>query len=542
VPGVYEALYQYAYLADTYKVVPLLAADMPKISSDRLTVTIPLKHGIKYQDDPCFKETQGKGREMKAQDFVFAFKRLALPSLQSQGWWIFDGKVKGINAFHDKLAQTSKGDVPKVFGEDVEGIKAVDDYTIQLKLVKPYPQLLYVLAMGFASPVPPEAISMYADENGNLTDHPVGTGPFKLKSWIRGHEIVMERNPTYHPEFYPTEGSMDFRKKGLLADAGKPVPFIDKISIQIVKESQPSWLSFMKGETDLLELSKDNFNQAITNQTNLSPQLSAKGMRLTIDNGTVFYYVSFNMADKLVGTNRYLRQALSSAIDRDKWIEVFTNGTGRKMTSALPPGLQDRQANPVLKYDFNLNRAKDLLKKAGYPEGKGLPTLNFDLRGSDSTSRQMGEFFQQQWGAIGVKINVITNTFPAFLEKLKQSNLQISLGGWSIDYPDAENVFQILYGPNGAPGPNDSNYNNPEMNKLYEQLAVMEPGPKRAEVIKKMDDLVQEDVPWAYGFYQAIYEIAQPWLLNYRAGEIILTKFKYLRVNKDVKKRYMELK
>ena len=106
VPMVHETLYEYAYLSDEYKVVPLLAADMPKYSSDRLTVTIPLKHGVKFADDPAFKETNGKGRELHAQDFVTEFKRLALPSIQSQGWWIFDGKLKGINAFHDKLINT----------------------------------------------------------------------------------------------------------------------------------------------------------------------------------------------------------------------------------------------------------------------------------------------------------------------------------------------------------------------------------------------------------------------------------------------------
>src|SRR5262249_6146586 len=120
-PSILETLYQYAYLTETYKVIPLLAADMPKISSDRLTYTIPLKHGIKFQDDPCFKDTQGKGRELKAQDFVYAWKRLAWPSLESQGWWIFDGKVVGINAFHDKLAATPKDRQSKIFEEKIEG-------------------------------------------------------------------------------------------------------------------------------------------------------------------------------------------------------------------------------------------------------------------------------------------------------------------------------------------------------------------------------------------------------------------------------------
>ena len=542
VPEIYETLYQYSYLSDTYKVEPLLAADMPKYSADRLTVTIPIKHGVTFQDDPCFKETNGKGRELHAQDFIYAFKRLALPSLQSQGWWIFDGKIAGINAFHDLLVKSPKGDIPKTFATDVTGFKALDNYTLQIKLTKPYPQLMYVLAMSFTAPVPQEAVTAYADENGNLTDHPVGTGPFILSTWDRGRKIILDRNPTYHADFYPTEGALKFRKLGMLADAGKPIPFLDRISIDVIKEQQPAWLNFMRGNEDMIGIPKDNFQQAIAGQMNLAPALASKGIHLSIETGTTFFYISFNMKDKLIGGNTYLRQAFSSAIDRGKWIQIFTNNTGKKMVSALPPGIPGRPANAKLKYDFNLERAKELLKKAGYPEGQGLPTINFDMRGSDSENRQLGEFFTRQFAAIGVKLNVIYNTFPAFLTKMKTGNLQVSYGGWEMDYPDAENVFQLLYGPNKAPGPNETNFDDPEMNKLYGKMAIMEPSPERTAIIGQMDSIAQEKCPWAYGFYVAEYDISQPWLLDYRANVIITNKYKYYRINKDVKKRYQMMR
>jgi ABC-type transport system substrate-binding protein len=538
-PNIYETLYQYSYLSENYQLEPLLAADLPKVSADRLTVTIPLKHGVFFQDDPCFKRTGGKGRELTAHDFVHAFKRLALPSLQSQGWWIFDGKIKGINEFHDKLTKATKGDIPELFSEKIEGLQALDNYTLQLKLTAPYPQLLYVLAMSFTAPVPPEAIELYGDESGNITDHPVGTGPFILKNWERSRQLVLERNSKHHPDFYPTNGAESFRKKGLLADAGKTLPFLDRLTFKITKEQQPRWLNFMRGNEDLITIPKDNFPQAIKNKVNLSPEFATKGLRLSIETGAVFYYISFNMRDKLLGTNKLLRQALSAAIDRDKWIEIFTNSTGMKMTTALPPGIQDRPKSSKLKYDYNLQQAKELLKKAGYPEGKELPSINFDLSGSSSLDRQYGEFFTSQWSAIGVKVNVILNTFPAYLEKSKQGNLQISLGGWNLDYPDAENVYQLLYGPNQAPGPNSSNYNSPEMNKLYLKMASAEPGPARAETIQKMDDLLQEEAPWAFGYYFANYELTQPWLLNYRGNDIIPNKFKYLRVDREAKEHYL---
>lgn len=541
-PSIFETLYQYAYLSETYKIVPLLAADMPKISADRLTYTIQLKHGIKFQDDPCFKDAQGKGREVKAQDFIFEWKRLAWPALESQGWWVFDGKIVGINAFHDKLVAAPKDQQAKIFGEKIEGIQALDDYRLQIKLLKPYPQLMYVLAMTFTSPVAHEALEKYGDEKQNLTDNPVGTGPYLLKEWSHGSRVVLERNPNFHPEFYPSEGSLEYRKKGLLADAGKPLPFIDRLVFDILREEQPRWLGFMDGKKDLIEIPKDNFGTAITNKSNLTPELASKGVRLNIETGIVFRYISYNTKDKLF-ENKYLRQALSSALDRDKWIDLFTNGTGRKMTtSILPPGIPDRPKDGKFRYDFDLAKAKLLLAKAGYPEGKGLPSINFDLRGADTVNRQLGDFIQNQWAAIGVKTNVIPNTFPAYLEKMKQGQLQASYGGWSMDYPDAENDYQLLYGPNKSPGPNDSNYDNAEVNKLYEQIAVMESGPKRAALITRIEDIVQEDCPWAYGYFEATYMLSQPWLLNYRNNDIIANKYKYFRISREVKKRYLEAK
>lgn len=533
VPSVYESLYQYEYLSEEYHLAPLLAADMPKFSKDRKTITIRLRRDIRFQDDPCFQKTGGKGRAVMAHDFVYGFKRLALPSINSAGWWILDGKVKGANAFREKTSKdwpkSLKDQVARTFVERFEGVQALDDYTLQIKLVKPYPQLLYSLAMAFTAPVPYEAVEMYGDEQGNITDHPVGTGPYILKTWQRGRQIVLERNPNFHVEFYPTTGSAKFRNSGLLEDAGKRLPFVDRIEISVIREGQPRWLRFLKGQLDRILLPKDNFTQAISGRQ-LSPALAAKGIRLHVETGSTAYWVAFNMKDKLVGGNKYLRQALSASINREKYIEIFTNGTGQKMTTALPPGLQDRPKNSKLKYDFNLEKAKQLLKKAGYPNGHGLPELKFDLNGASSVSRQLGEFFTQQFAEIGVKTNFITNNFPAYLEKTNTGNLQVFYGGWQLDYPDAENVYQLLYGPNRAPGPNSWNYERPEMNRLFEQMAVLTPGAQRAALISKMDDLLQEDTPWALLYYHATYELTQPWLRNYRSNDIVLNRYKYLKI------------
>ena len=538
IPDIYETLYDYDYLSETYKVAPLLALDLPSTSKDRLTVTIRLRPGVMFQDDGAFQATHGKGRELVAADFIYGWKRLALPSLQSGGWWIFDGKIAGINAFRDRLAKAGKEDQSRIFNEPIEGLQALDDHTLQIKLLKPYPQLQFILTLPFTSPMAHEVVAAHADPEGNVTDHPIGTGPFRLTQWKRGNSLLLERNPTYHASFYPTQASPTFTKQGLLTDSGRKLPFLDRIEIQVIKEAQPAWLKFLKGEVDVLDIPKDNFGSAIQQQSILTPELQAKGLHLSIDTGVSYYDVAINMKDKLLGGNKALRQALSSAIDREKWIELFTNGRGRKQTTALPPGILDRPATSTLKYDFDLVRARNLMKKAGYPAGKGLPPLNFDLRGADSVSRQLGEFFSQQWARIGIQVNIVYNSFPAFLEKSKQGNLQLSLGGWIMDYPDPENVYQLLYGPNGAPGPNDSNFNHPVMNDLYKKMALMNPGPARAALIRKMDDLLQEEVPWALGYYSTDYRLSQPWLFNYRPGEVLLDRHKYLRIDPEVRARY----
>jgi ABC-type transport system substrate-binding protein len=538
-PNIYESPYQYSYLTDSVEVEPLLAADMPKYSNDRLTVTIPLKHGIKFQDNAAFKTTNGKGREVTAEDFIYQIKRLAIPQLDSQLWWAVDGRIAGINAFHDKLAAAkTKEEAASIFAEPVEGLKALDPYTLQLKLTKPYPQLKYIMTMGAFAAVPHEAVEVYGDEKGNLTDNAVGSGPFMFQKWDRNRQVVLVRNPNYHSDYYPTKAANDWQQKGMLADAGKTMPFVDKIIYSVSEEQQPSWLNFLKGSQDAFQLQKDYFKQTIVNRTNLTPEFAAKGMRLTIETGVAFYQIEFNMEDKLLGSNKYLRQALSSAINRDEWIDVFTYGTGQKQVTALPPGIPDRPTDAKIKYDYDVARAKELLKKAGYPDGKGLPVLKFDLRGAGTVDRQIGEFFKSQWGKIGVQVDVNQNTFPTFLEKAKKKNLQIFYGGWNMDYPDAENVYQLLYSKNESPGPNDANYKNPEYDKLYEQIAAMESGPKRAALVKKADDIIQEECPWAMGYYYARYDLSQPWLLNYRSGDIIQNRFKYFRLDKEAKKRY----
>ncbi len=530
--SIYETLYEYDYLADVFKPVPVIAADMPKMSKDGLTVTIPIKTDVRYQDDPCFKQTQGKGRAVTAQDFIYGMKRLTIPSLQSPGTWLFEGKIKGYGEFMKKMASASKEDLPKIFEQPIEGLQALDEHTLQIKLEKTYPQLIYALIMTFSSPLARECVEAYADPAGNLIEKHIGTGPYILKEWTRSQRAVLEKNPNYHAMFYPTDAGAEFKLKGFLADSGKKLPFVDKVVFEILKEEQPRWLNFMKGNLDAITVPKDNLREVLGEKGEIKKELGDKGYQIGADSSSSFYYVGVNMKDPLLGKNKFLRQALSSAFSREKWIEMFTDNTYLPQVSLAPPGLLDRAKTAKIKYDYNVERAKELLKKAGYPEGNGLPVIKLDMRGAATQDRQLGEFFTQQFAAIGVKVDVIYNTFPAYLEKIKQGNIQLEQGGWTLDYPDVENVYQLLYGPNKAPGPNEVNFANAEYDAAYAKMSTLMPGATRAALIQRMDDIVQEEVPWFMGVYVTDYRIIQPKLKNFRASNVIITRYKYLRMEK----------
>jgi ABC-type transport system substrate-binding protein len=526
-PNILETLYQYDIASDTYRVVPLLAADLPGFSKDRLSLRIPIRKGVRYQDDPVFPE--GKGRELKAQDFVYAMKRLADPRVESQGAWIFEGKLAGFDAFQKKLRQAPAEKVAEVFEkEEIEGLRALDDSTLELKLVKPYPQILHVLTMTFASPVAPEVVAKYGNEKTQIGERPIGTGPFRFARYDRGHEVVLERNPSFRGDPMPM---------GTGLDVGKPMPFVDRLVFPIVKELQPSWMKFLNGEAEFTKIPKDSFAQALTPQMKLTPEMEKRKIQLSKISGAVFYFLNFNVRDKTL-SNKYLRQAISSAVNREQWIELFTNNRGEKMTTMIPAGIEDRVENSVLKYDYDLARAKALMKKAGYPNGKGLPTLTFDMRGADTMNRQMGEFFTRELAKIGVTLNVVYNTFPAFLEKQNKGQFQFSLGGWILDYPDVENGYQQLYASKTNPIINASFFNHPRYNALYEKMAVMDPGAERAKIVKEMDDLIQEEVPWAFGFYRNDYVLVQPWVRNFRASFFTRDGYKYYGIDRELRKQF----
>ncbi len=529
VPTIHETLYQYAYLAEGYQATPLLAADMPKVSEDGLVMTIRIRDDVHFHDDSCFEG--GKGRALRALDFVHGIKRVAIPRLDSRGWWYVTGRLQGVEKFRDLLRDATRDEAIKALDQPVEGITAPDDRTLVLKLQRPDPRFVHLLTMNFFSPIARECLEKYADEVGHWRDHPVGTGPFRLKEWAPGRQITLERNRRYHPDFFPTQAAQPFRTQDFLADvSGKTIPFLDAIVMPLIQDRKAGWEQFVNGPLHLSNIPAELANDLFVDKNRLTPTLAEKGIRLDVAPSPGFFYIGFNMKDPLLGRKKQLRQAISSAIQRERWIGALGRGSGQKASSFLPPGIADRPEKAVLKYDYNLARAKQLLKAAGYPGGKGLPAIHLEMPGADQINKKLGEVLIRQLDAVGIRLGVTYNEFAAFMEKMRTGRMQAYLGGWRMDTPDAENAYQLLYGPNAAPGPNDSSFDHAEFNGLYEKIVRLPSGKDRAALIRRMDTIAQEECPWAMGYYPLTRVLMKSSVKGYRGGDLFSNRPKYLRL------------
>jgi len=444
---VYEGLLAYHYLKRPFELIPNLAASMPTVSSDQLVYTFTLCEGVKFHDNPCFPD--GKGRELTAHDFVYAFKRLADPKLQSLNFWLVDSKIKGLNEWRQRYIDAANVD----YTEDIPGLQAIDRYTLRFTLTKPYPQFLYALTMVPCYAVAREAVQYYGAE---FMNHPVGTGPFMVAAFNPlDTKIVYHKNPTFRDKYFPSEAAQEY--KHMLVDAGKKLPFVDKIVTHILSEEQPRWLKFKKGQVDIIDISRDNIALEVIQDNKLIPALQKKGAQLfsALEIGTNF--IVFNNAHPLFKDNLKLRQAMSMAFNGPKYNKLFYQGAAMLAQSILPPGLAGYRADYVNPYrTYNLGKAKQYLAEAGYPQGKGLPVLTLEVV-TNSTARQKGEFFQKCMQAIGIKIKLVENIFPELVKKIQTEATMLHAITWTVEYPDAENFFQLLYGPK-QPGGVGANY------------------------------------------------------------------------------------
>jgi len=513
----YEPLLEYHYLNRPYELIPRLARELPSLAKDKITYTFHLRPAVHFSDDPCFP--LGKGREVVATDFIYSWKRLADPQNAAGGWWLLDGKIAGLNEWRANPGRT--------YGDSISGLSAPDEHTLIVKLTKPNALFLYALANLPTAVTAREAVEKYGAEFGQ---HAVGSGPYRLTENGGGSKFVWNRNPTFRFVPYPATGANGDREVGLLADAGEPLPRNDSIVTQVNEESLPAWLGFLAGKLDLSSIPKDSFSEAIPQSGQLNGELAKKGIRLYEFPELDLTRISFNLADPLLGKNKLLRQALSLAFDTAPLIKTFYNGQAVPALGPIPPGFQG--FDPTLRNPNqgpDLVRAKALLAKAGYPEGRGLPPIDF-VAVAGGPSRQITEYIERQFAPLGVKLKVEAFSWPEYTKRVTSKRGQMWSFGWIPFYPDADNFLQLFYGKNAAPGPNDMNYENPRFDALYERARVELNEAKRVALYREMAKIVIEDVPCIFGVHRTNHYLAQPWLKNLKLHNFAPDQAKYLSV------------
>ena len=533
---VYEGLVEYDYLCRPYRVVPILAESLPEISADGLTCTFHIKKGVRFQDDPCFPG--GKGREVTADDFIYAFKRVMDTKNYSNGSWVFAEHVVGVDEWTKASEDPKK---PTDYSRPIPGFDAPDRYTLRIRLLRPYPQLLWVMTMQYTFAMPREAVEFYGDD---FLNHPVGTGPYRLKRWQRNYRMEFERNPTFHGQLYPSEGAPGDREKGLLADAGKPLPFIDRIILYNVREYYTWWQMFLRGQIYSVGISKDYFNKVINPDLGLTPDMAKRGIVLRKEPQMDVYYIGFNWEDPVIGggktpdevvRHRKLRQAITCSFNQNQIKQTYA---GRMIPSAGPitPGTTGYDPNKTYRWRYNPELARKLIAEAGYPDGKDTRTgkrlhLTLDMGGAgDAETRQLGEMYVGFARAIGVDITLNFSLQPEHWRKLERKESQMFSAGWVMDYPDAQNVLQLWYGPNEAPGVNHCNYKNPEFDKLYERILTMQDSPERTALYQKMADMMVEDCPAAFMFHRLIYALLRDWVEDFKPHDFPYPNVKFYKV------------
>jgi ABC-type transport system substrate-binding protein len=518
--NIYEQLYEYHYLNRPYELRPLLAESMPKIENLGKKYTIKLKKNIRYHDHPAFK---GQVRFVKAEDFITEIKRLSFEPLNSTGWWVIDGVIEGVNDFKKVVGN----DFNKLKTTKIKGVSAPDDQTLVIELTSPSPQFMYKLAMSFISPVPLEVVEY---EKNDLGLHPIGTGPFYLSKFDNSKEIILSKFSNYHESTYPVEGDRFANSRGYLKDGGEKIPFIDGIKFVIVKENKMRWDLFMKHELDFIVLPQDFYTQVFDDVGNLKEEIKSKNIRLQTMPTLTYWWLSFNMKDNLLGKNANLRKAIAHAINMDEYIFKFTANTGQRANSLLPPGVFGYDPNVTLPYQYNIEKAKEFLVKAGFPGGKGLPEIYYDTRTESKISFEQAEFFQNELAKIGIKLKIVKNNFKKFLEKSRTGHLQFFQDGWTLDYPDSENVFQLLISTNFPPGPNASFYNKKELNDTYNKLSQLQDGEDKQLLINKIEKTVNEDLPWIMQYYSRNFILYHDEVKNHRPSDLIWSYPKYIRL------------
>lgn len=603
---------QYHYLKRPYELEPLTASKMPTVQylsknmqalpdnapSNQVAFTrytIKLKPGIRYQPHPAFAnppidvETLPErmtnllafefmdSRELSAEDYVYQIKRLASPNVNSPIYGIMSQYIVGLDELHKKLVAAlaeNPDEYLNLNAFDLRGAEAISKHEYSILIKGKYPQFLYWLAMPFFAPSPWEADAFYAQQGmkqRNLTWDwfPIGTGPYRMAINNPNQKMVLQKNPNFRQEKFPTTGIKNPTQSHFLHSPGEDLPFIDTVIYLLDKESIPRWNKFLQGYYDISGISADSFDQAIQlapdGKPVLTPELKKMGLRLEVAVNPSISYIGFNMLDPIVGGKseraRLLRQAISIAIDYEEYIALFRNGRGKTAQGPLPPGIfgYEEGESGINPYVFtwengktkrrSIKQAKALMAKAGYPNGINPKTKQALILHYDATSSGSPEdksyflWLKRQFSKLGIELNIRSTLYNRFRDKVRTGQAQLFSWGWNADYPDPENFLFLLYGDNGKVkhgGENATNYRSKAADKLFEQVRFLPNGPERQQKINQLLAILRHDAPMIWGFHPINYTLSHAWNTPAQAHAVAQNTLKYQKMNTKIREQKIE--
>jgi ABC-type transport system substrate-binding protein len=537
--GIFEAPLEFAFMAQPAQVRPNTAVAMPEVADNFRVFTFRIKPGIFFANDPAFK---GQKRELTAADYVYSFKRHYDPRWKSGNLYILENyKLLGLSELRRQLIEAKK---PFDYDREVEGLRALDRYTLQVKLAEPKPRFLYDMADGsFVGALAREVVEFYGDKIG---EHPVGTEPFRLAAWKRSSRMVLARNPGFRDVRYDEQPPASNARLAATAKAyaGKKLPLVDEVHISVIEETQPRWLSWLNEEQDVQENLPAEFIASAIPNGELAPNLVKRGVGMVRYARSDVAMSYFAMEHPVVGgytpQKVALRRAIALAVDLDREIRLVRRGQAIPAQSQVAPQVYgyDPQFRSAMS-EHHLGRAKALLDMHGYvdsnrdgwreqPDGSPL-VLEYSTQ-PDQQSRQLVEQWQKNMTALGVRIEFNVAKWPENLKSSRAGKLMMWGVAWNAGAPDADTFLGLLYGPNKGQS-NHSRFDLPEYNRLYEQQRELPDGPERLALIRRMQRLAVAHMPVKFHAHRIWTDVTHPWVKAYHRNVFVREFFKYVDID-----------
>ena len=519
---IFEALLGYDPLAIPVRLVPLTAAAMPEVSADFTVWTLRLQRGIRFAADPAFN---GRPRELVANDYVYSFKRIYDPALKSPGYnTLADEGILGLEELRARALRDKK---PFDYDSVVEGVRALDRYTIQFKLAKPRPRFTSTLAASTFAAMAREVVAAYG---GDIMAHPVGTGPYRLKAWRRSSRILLEKNPDFRDVRYQSAPAADDPDGQAWAKRfnGKRLPLNDGVEIAVVQENQPRWLSFLNGEADFARVPPELTPLAAPNGK-LAPNLAKQGIRLQryLNPDVAMSY--FNMEDPMVGgyepAKVALRRAVQLAYDIDFEIRLIRRGQAIPAQAPMPPGTYGFDpAMRTVNSRYDVARAKALLDIYGYvdrdgdgwrEQPDGSPLVLRMASETEQIYRQYNENWLRSTAAIGIRMVFETAQWSEHMKMARAGTLQMWFLGSTAAQPDAQGALEYMYGESIGQS-NLARFKLPAFDAIYRRMLDLPDGPERLALFRQATELVVAYMPYRIHVHRIYNDFSRPWITGYR--------------------------